>query len=485
MENRLQELLNKAGRDLPDLLTREVTAAGKKISIVHYKSMTEKQMLVSGVLNPLSQLKGGTKISLDYLSAQVITLPEIQIISKLEDMIERLTQNDALLFLEGEEQCLALALEAYPSRIPAEPPTSAVIRGPREGFVEDWKINLTLLRRRFKTEKFCFEAMDVGRQTKNKVVLMYLKNIAHPTVLSKIRKRIQAVDIDGLVDSNQLLPFLEENPRSIFKQAGVSEKPDIVAAKMLEGRVAIVVDGSPMVLTLPFVGLEDFQASNDYYIRSNYVTFIRLVRLIGIFIAVILPGFYLCLRLYHASILPVTFLITVTNATQVVPFTPFAEILFVIILFQLLYEVSLRLPSYLGLATSIVGGLILGDTGVKAGLISPPTVLIVALSMFAVYVIPDQSDQLNLLRFVFLILGGGLGLLGMVAGFLFLTCYLNTLNSYGAPYLAPFSPLVEDDKKDAVFFTSLTERTKRPKSFPNRNRRRLAVDKSKHKHGEK
>ena len=250
------------------------------------------------------------------------------------------------------------------------------------------------------------------------------------------------------------------------------EKPDIIAAKILEGRVAIIVDGSPIVLTLPFLFFEEVQASNDYYNSYIYASFIRCVRLFAIIIAVVVPGIYIALRVFHQNIIPIKFLITITNTTKGLPFTPFLEILFISLLFQILYEVSLRLPSYLGLATSIVGALILGDTGVKAGLISPPGVIIVALAKIALYTVPEQAYQLTILQYLFLFIGGSLGMLGIVGLLVYLVVYLASIDGYGAPYLAPYAPRVYSDLNDALLMQPTNQMKFRPQSFKNRNKTR-------------
>ena len=180
----------------------------------------------------------------------------------------------------------------------------------------------------------------------------------------------------------------------MFKQIGNSEKPDIVCAKLLEGRVAILVDGSPMVLTVPFLYIEDIQSSDDYYSDNTRASFVRWVRMISIVISILTPALYIAIILHHYKAIPLKFLITIINTTKGLPLTPFAEILFVLLLFEILYEASLRMPKYLGMALSIVGALILGDTAVKAGLISPPAVMIVAISGLSIYCIPDQAPQL-------------------------------------------------------------------------------------------
>ena len=242
---------------------------------------------------------------------------------------------------------------------------------------------------------------------------------------------------------------------------------------MLEGRVAILVDGSPLVLTVPFILLEDFQASDDYYSNSAHASFVRCIRIISFFVTILLPGMYIAIQLNHYKALPLKFLVTIVNSTQGLPLSPFAEIIFVLILFEILYEASLRMPEYLGIALSVVGALILGDTAVKAGIISPPAVMIVALSGITLYTIPDQAQQLSLLRFIFTMAGGLLGFYGLVLMAVFFVIYLNDFDSYGSPYLAPISPYISSDAKDSIFKKPLPDMIMRPRTIPNVNHRRI------------
>ena len=314
--------------------------------------------------------------------------------------------------------------------------------------------------------------LTIGRYSQAKVCIAYLDGIANKKVVKQVENKLRKVDIDGVIDTFYLSKFLESRPNSLFKQVGNAEKPDIVAGKMLEGRVAVMLDGSPIVITVPYIILEDLQNSNDYYTNHHYASLIRVVRLIGFLLSVISSGAYLALRLFHFNVLPTKFLITIADTTQAIPFTPFIELLFITLLFQILYEVSLRLPSYLGLATSIVGALILGDTGVNAGLISPPGVIVIALSKIAVYTMPEQAPQITTLQLIFLILGGSLGLLGIIAGLVYLINYLNKIDSFGVPYLAPYSPRIQSDLKDGLFKQPLTMMKKRPGFLLTKNRTR-------------
>ncbi len=475
METKISEKIKTKLLNNDDVVVREIKVLNKTITLIYLKSMCDKELLSRTVLSPIFSIKNKEDLTLLALKEKYISSSFIEECTSIQDATDKILKNHVILYIENEEKFLAIDIEYYPTRAIMEPPTSSVLQGPREGFVEDIKTNLTLIRRRFPTPYLKIINLEVGRLTKTKVCVCFINNIADKKIVKEIVNKIKNIDIDGIIDSQYIAQFLEERPNSMFKQIGMCEKPDVLSAKMLEGRIGILVDNSPIALTLPFIFLEDMQSSNDYYSKYSYATFVRFIRLIGIIMSITTPGIYLTLRLYHYKILPLKFLVTISNSTQNIPFPPFIEILFILILFEILYEVSLRLPRYLGLATSIVGALILGDTGVKAGLISPPGVMIVALSLIAIYTIPDQIYQITILRFIFLILGGTVGIFGLIGGIIFFINHLATFNSYGSPYLAPFAPYIKKDKKDTFYKAPITEMKTRPYSIKNTNKTKLKL----------
>ncbi len=460
--------LEKELNNSSDIASRMIEKGGDKLGLVFIKSMIDNLLFIEGIYEPL--LLCENKLNVDVLT-EIIKSADVNKIS-LKESVEKILMGNVVIIFEKDEQCLAIDIQKYPARIPSEPPTSAVLQGPREGFTEDIKTNITLIRRRFYNKNLILKDVFVGKYSNTRVVLAFLKGVADKKLVKEIESKLQKIDIDGIIDSHYIIKFLEKNPDSLFKQVGSVEKPDIIAAKILEGRVAILVDGSPIVLTLPFLFFEEIQASNDYYNSHIYSSFIRVVRLLSILISVIVPGAYIAMRVFHQNIIPIKFLITITNTTRGLPFTPFLEMLFISLLFQILYEVSLRLPSYLGLATSIVGALILGDTGVKAGLISPPGVIVIALAKIALYTVPEQAYQLTVLQYLFLIVGGSIGMIGIVGLMIYLVVYLSSIDSYGCPYLAPFAPRVKSDLKDGVIMGTTKQMKTRPKSFKNHNLKR-------------
>ena len=459
-----------------DIVSREIIAGGRKIDLVFLQDLTSYAVISEYIIKPLmlcgkfNEIKGNL---IEYLTKDVILGRQVQIVEDINECIFLILKGKVLVTVEGEQSHIIVDATKFNTRAISEPPTSSVLQGPREGFNENIKNNLSMVRRRISSPNLVIQDTQVGRQTQTSVSVMYLSDIADDKNAKEIIDRIKAIDIDGVVDSYYLIDFLQKHKDSIFKQVGTTEKPDIVVSKLLEGRIAIFVDGSPIVLTLPFLVYENFQSSEDYYSQHYHATFIRWIRLIGIGLAILLPGIYVSLQIFHHGIIPLKFLVTIANSTDGLPFTPLFEVLFILLLFELLNEASLRMPKYLGMAMSIIGALILGDTAVKAGLISPPAVMIIALSSMTIFTVADLSNQLSLLRLGFVFLGGLIGIYGVILGVVFLVGYLNTLDSYGTPFLAPLTPKINNDMQDFMNMKSISSMEKRPQSIPNKNPTRL------------
>lgn len=459
-----------------ELICKEITCGKTKMAIFYILGLCDTASLSYFVISPIMSY-GKDITELQVLQKQVLTLGETTEEEKLENIISNILKGKGVLLVDGIDKCLVLAIDKYKERAIDEPPTSSVIKGPRSGFVENLKTNLSELRKILASKSFRTINLKVGKHTDTMVSIVYIDGIADKTVVSDVKKRIQAINIDGVIDSNYITGFLEQRPNSMFKQIGNSEKPDVVSARLLEGRVAIIVDGSPIVLTVPFIYVEDLQSGDDYYSNNVRAGFVRWIRIFSIFISILVPGLYIAIVMHHYKAIPLKFLITIVNTTKGLPLTPFAEILFVLILFEILYEASLRMPKYLGLALSIVGALILGDTAVKAGLISPPSVMIVAISGLTIYCVPDEASQLYLLRMLFTLAGAMLGFFGISILMIFVMVYLCDFDSYGSAYFAPLAPFVDSDIKDAFYKADITNVKHRPMSIKNNKKNLIRQDK--------
>lgn len=459
------------------MITKELQIYGHSAVVMYIEGIVDSMILADFVLRPCQRVATDTysidSDMIDFVSKNVLPLAKVEVTSDIDSIVEDMTKGKGVLVIDTSDRFILLDLEKVMQRAIMEPPTSAVAKGPRAGFVEDIKTNLSCVRKILATDKLKVETMQIGRYSNTAVSVLYIDGIADRKLVNKVLSKLKKIDIDGIIDSFYIVSFLEEHKYSIFREVGQTEKPDILSAKMLEGRIGILVDGSPIALTVPFLLFEDIQSSNDYYSDNNHTSFVRVLRLISILITIALPGVYIAIQLHHYKAFPLKFLITIINSTQNLPLTPFLEMLFVLVLFEILYEASLRMPKYMGIAMSIVGALILGDTAVKAGLVSPPAVMIVAVSGITLYTVPEQSDQISVLRFVFTIVGGILGIFGMVLFGLYLMIYLNDFDSYGVSYLSPYAPYMEADTKDGVFQRDLLMMRHRPHSLNNKNKTRL------------
>ena len=471
MANELQKHIKKIQTkcaNQEELVCKQFKVEDLSCAILYMRGQSNVDQISQMIIYPALKTEQGPKSNvLNYLMDNVFTFPDLSLESAEQKVIDAIGQGDAIIVVDGQKQVIKASVNNFKERGITEPPTSAVLKGPREGFVENIKTNIVLLRRILSSEDLKMKYLQVGRYSKTQVCVAYIEGIAVPKVVDAIVQKIQEIQIDGVLDSFYVAQFLEEHPQSMFKQIGSAEKPDIVAGKILEGRVAVFVDGSPIVLTLPFIFLEDIQNSDDYYSQHIRASFLRILRICSIAITLLFPALYIAIELYHYKAIPLKFIVTIVNSTQGLPLTPLAEMLFVLILFEILYEASLRMPKYLGLALSVVGALILGDTAVKAGLISPPAVMIVAVSGITLYTIPDQAPQLSLLRMAFTLAGGILGFYGIIVLAVFIMVYLNDFDNYGAAYFAPFSPHYTKDYKDAIIKVDLTDMKTRPRSIPN------------------
>jgi spore germination protein KA len=467
--NRADILLKKFAT--PDLIVRREFSAEKVSGVMLYNPDLTDTVIIQQLLKNIENAMGKPK-DINVFLSRFIVVAESEIIYDEIEVLDGVLSGDTVIIIDGADGYILANTRKYDKRAVTEPPTSNVMQGPREGFVEDVKTNLALIERRLKTPSLAVEKMKVGKMSGTCVALVYLSSVADKRVVKKIKDRISKIDIDGIIDSNYIRAFVEERPMSVFSQSAVSEKPDVVCAKILEGRVAIVVDGSPMVLTFPFLFVEDFQSGEDYYQRSAFSTFLRIVRFLGVITAVFLPGLYVALQIFHYNIIPMRFVLTLMSSVSGIPFKPLSETVFVILLFELIREAGIRTPRAVGMAMSIVGALVLGETAVKAGIISSPAVMIVALSSLSLYTVPNQVGTMSVLRIVFTLLGGAGGLYLIICGATFMVLYLTSIDSFGVPYLSPFAPINFGDMKDSLMRVSIPRMENRPSSLPGSNKRR-------------
>ena len=456
-----------------DLSVRPAVIGGKEAYYVSIEGLIDKELLEEHVIKPLSL---SDNISLPPTDDSVYLSSPVRRVKEIFEAEREIADGMTALLLDGEKEITLFSVKKWERRSVEEPPTSSVIKGPREGFTEDVTVNASLLRRRLKNRSLVIKEREIGKYTRTKVMVCYLSDVAAEKTVNLVNERLSHVDIDGVIDSSYLTKFLEDDPDSLFPQVGSLEKPDVVAAKLLEGRVAIFADGSPIALTVPHLLLESFQDSQDYFKRNSRVTVTRFLRLFGAIIAIFLPAAFVAVQEFQYQVLPLKFLITIINSTNGTPLSPTLEMLLVLIIFDILNEASVRMPRYVGMALSIVGAIVLGETAVSAGLLSSPAVLVTALSSIGLYLVPDDVGTYSLLRLIFVAAAALLGLLGILFALLLLMTHLVTLESFGANYMSPYAPLVNGDLKDGFVKRELPDMEKRPESVDNRNSTRIRKD---------
>jgi spore germination protein KA len=457
-----------------DITFLDVKVGTTSAVLIFANELTNKELLGELVLRPASKFKG--EINKDSLFDLFLS-PEKKILTDLDQVVDEVVSGSAVLIADKISECISFGLRQFEKRAITEPPTSTVLKGPREGFVESLPVNVSLMRRRIKSPNLKFENVTVGEYSKTPVSICYIKGIADKKLVKKLKEKLSGISIDAVLDASYVSKFLGEHKTSLFKQVGNTEKPDILAGKILEGRVAIFVDGSPIALTVPYLLIEDFQSASDYYNSTYSATFARVLRLVSVMFALFLPSFFVASELFHLQLIPLSFLLTIVNSIKGIPLSPSHEMFFTVLIFEILNEASVRMPKYVGMVVSIVGGLVLGETAVNAGIISAPTLMIVALSGICLYTVPELEQSFSLLRILFLIVAGSLGGYGILAFIAILLIYLVSFENYGSPVFAPFSPLVKRDLKDTFYKGFITDMEFRPKSIINKNKRRVDNDK--------
>lgn len=443
----------------------------------YFDGMIDKELLENGVISKLfaaPTINGN--IDIKYLYNNTSSSGKIEEIENFLEAENTLTEGLVVLFVD--DLFFSIDLRKMEKRSITEPPTSSVLKGPRTGFVEEIAVNVSLIRRRIKNKDLVIQSLTVGKYTQTTVAVCWISSIADKAIVDSVMKRISQINIDGIIDSSYIGMLIEDNQSSLFSQISSQEKPDIVVAKILEGRVAIVVDGSPMVLTLPYMLIESFQDSEDYFRRNRRTSFVRLLRLIGIIFAVLLPAGYVALQEYQYQFLPFKFMITIINATSGTPFTPTYEMILVLIVFDILNEASIRMPRFVGMALSIVGAIVLGETAVQAGLLSSPAVLVMALSAIGMYTTPTNMGTFSIIRLAFLLAASLFGMLGLVIACMIFIVSICSLKSFGTDFTAPYAPVVPADLKDGFIKKSINDTITRPKALHTQNKIRKGKSKN-------
>lgn len=478
LQDNIRHVIHTLGNS-SDLVIREVPiGTGRKLqsALLYTDGLTDivsiQQFIIEAIMLeiPDSSLEPDSD-PLRILKDYILTVGSIKEVTEMDSLLLALLSGDAILLLDGYEQGFIIGMRGWKDRGVTESTTETVIRGPKEGFTESLRSNTALIRRKIKDPNLWLETRQLGNVTKTDVAIMYVKGIVSDEVLKEVRQRLDRIDIDGVLESGYVEQMIEDETYTPFPTVYHTERPDVIAADLLEGRVAILVDGTPIVLVAPSTFISFMQAAEDYYQRADISTLIRILRFISIFISLLGPSFYIAITTFHQEMLPTELLISLAAQREGVPFPAFIEALMMEVSFEILREASLRMPKAIAQSISIVGTLVIGTAAVEAGIISAAMVIVVAITAVSSFVLPSMamSMTIRMLRFPMMALGASFGLFGIIVGSIAIIIHMCSLRSFGVPYMSPFAPFIPEDMKDTIIRVPQWAMFKRPRLYNQKN----------------
>ncbi len=447
----LKELFGKSF----DLIIKQSEVSGIKIAFVLLDGMYDNLLVSQAVVEPI--IKSDEVFS---NADELFVLSEKYCVSEC-DAKELSTQSDAvdlllsgcmLFFVDGIAKCRSFSVQGYPKKSIDSPESEAQENGSHEGFADMYKDNVTLVRRRLKNPYVRFETVSVGETSNTVVCVCYHAKRANPDTVNDVINRIKNAKLDIVCGSGALRPFLENGTFSVFSTVGSTERPDVFAAKLAEGRIGIIVDGTPYALIVPHLFIENFHSLDDYLNRPYYAAVARLMKIVCFLLAVFLPGAYVAVGTFHQEIFPSAVIYDIVTSLENTPLPLLFESLVIHFIYEIVREAGLRMPKTVGHTVSIVGALVIGDAAVTAGLISAPMLIIVAITAICSAVISQLHQPSSVLRIIFIIVGGTMGLFGIMLCFALLTIGLCSQSSFGVPFTSPVSPFDPYAARDSVVF---------------------------------
>lgn len=463
---------------------REIAGA-----LVFFDGLISNQLITDAVLDPILHETSEFQQPIDadlltFLKESILTDAEHSETNDADKVLLAIMMGEAALLIDGYNTALTISVKGWQHRSIESPQSEGVIRGPRDSFVEAINRNMMLIRRRLRDPNLVFERIQIGTRGQNDVVIAYIKDIANKNLVAEVRKRLEKVDLDVILDSGYIEQLIEDDWWSPFNTVQDTERPDEVVAGLVEGRVAILVDNSPFALLAPTTINSQMLSPEDYYVRWPAANFVRLIRFIASFVALVTPSLYISLVSFHPEMIPTQLALSIAASREGLPFPSFIEALVMELSLELLREAGIRLPGPIGQTIGIVGGLIIGDAAVSAGIVSPIMVIVVAMTAIAGFIIPTYtlSFGLRITRFFLMIAASFLGLYGLTLGMLILLGHLATLTSFGVSYLSPWAPLNLQDIRDSVIrfpwhalrirprYTRTNDPTRRPQGPPGKKK---------------
>ena len=445
-------LIKEAFKGSFDIVVKKGYCGGRCVVFANCDGLCNSQKIADNAIRPLLQFEGELPEGeeMDYICDRLLCGTEQKKETSLDAAMKNLLRGTLLIFVEGYKQCVVFGVQAIPERAISEPDTDVQEFGSREGFTENIKTNLTLVRKKLCSLNFTIEMQEKGKESKTRILLCYMKGRVSDETLDEVRDRLNKLNIDTVFSAGYLRKTLDTKRKSLFTMVGQTERPDTFAAKLCEGKVGVLIDGTPFALFVPRLFMENFQTLDDYINRPYYATFMRGVRFLSFIISVFLPGIFVSIGLFHQEILPDDMLFNIVLMESNTLFTLTLEALIIHFIYETVREAGLRMPKSIGHAVSIVGALVIGDAAVTAGLIGAPMLIIVAMTAICSLVSSDLYQPIAVLRIAFIILGGAAGLYGIIIGASALIISLASMTDYGVPFLSPISPFRRRFLRDSI-----------------------------------
>ena len=454
MENMVK--VRALSQNSTDLLERQIEVSGVPVAILMCEGMVNLQLFTQILVRPLTELSlenaDGEAVA-RWVSRETVLSGDQKEFFTYDELFSFLMAGFVVLLIDGVDRGIACGMQGYSFRSVSEPSTEMNITGSREGFVEPIRVNQTMIRRRLRSPSLKFEMYPIGEKSRTDICLVYLTDTADPRMVEEVKRRLGKLSSDILLSQGYLRPYLEGQPFSPFSSVGTTERPDTLCAKINEGRIGILVDGTPFALVVPYLFEEHFQSMDDYSYRPYYGSFIRLLKYFAFLLSIFLPGGYVAITSFSPEMLPDSLLFNIAASEQQTPFSMMTEALVIHLIYEIMREAGLRLPRPVGHAVSIIGALVIGDAAVKAGIIGSSMVMVVALTALSSFVVPSLYEPAAILKFVFILVGGTWGLFGISVGFVLLLTNLCALESLGVPVMAPLSPCAPADLRDGLWRT--------------------------------
>lgn len=464
LDQNLHQLTEMFGSSM-DLYTKKITICGVPCGLCMFDGLSSAQKLWVTALDLLSRteknVSDGQQLY-DYIVERTDLPAEPEAVENFDALVARLTAGFSVLLLDGCNKGIAISTQSMASRSVQEPSGEGNIRGSREGFTDLVRTNVSLLRRLLRRSSFMVEYLKCGERTNTEIALCYDRSLADPTLVREIRKKLKAVRIPLLLDSGYLAPFLQHNGHGFFSEAGYTERPATACAKICEGKLIIMVNGSPFAMILPYFFTEHFQSLDDYSSKAYFCSFIRLLKYFAFALAVLLPGIFVCAVQYTPELFPPQLLYKICAAERATPWPLFMEMVLVILLLEVVREAGLRLPKPIGHSVGLVAALIVGDAAIGAGILSTPVVIIAALTSISMFVIPSLYEPATVLRILYVFAGGLLGPAGLIALFMIMLLSICGMGSYGIPFTSPLAPWGMGSLRDGILRVSWRKLAKHP-----------------------